>query len=160
MRLAPALAPGILALCAVSACAGSADIRYTHPERFADAGRGRDAERVQATLSRHLQALAAAHLPAGQTLKVEFTDIDLAGHLWPLPRSGQDIRILKGSADWPRLSLHYQLSDGAQTLARGDEDLADLGYLQRTLSLRSADALPFEQRLLREWFNRRFGKQP
>lgn len=160
MRLAPALATCTLALSAGLACAGTADISFLHPERYADAGHGRDAEQVQAILSGHLQALAATKLPAGQTLKVEFKDIDLAGHMWPLPRGGQDVRVLKGAADWPRLSLHYSLSEGARTLADGDEDLADLGYLQRTLSLHSSDALPFEQRLLSDWFSRRFAGKP
>ena len=160
MRLAPALAACTLALSAGSACAGTAVISFLHPERFADAGRGRDAEQVQAILRGHLQALAASKLPAGQTLKVEFKDIDLAGQLRPLPHGGQDVRVLKGAADWPRLSLHYRLSDAARTLDSGDEDLADLGYLQRTRSLRSSDALPFEQRLLSDWFSRRFASKP
>ena len=96
---------------------------------------------MQAALTRHLQALAA-QLPATQNLRVEFTDIDLAGHLKPLYRSGQDIRVLTGRTDWPRLALHYHLSSAGTTLASGDESLADMGYLQHTLSLRDGDALP------------------
>ena len=148
-----------LALLTGPALAGSAEVSFTRPEQFADAGRGREAQQVQAVLTRHLQALAA-QLPVGQNLRVEFTDIDLAGHLKPLYRSGQDIRVLTGRTDWPRLALHYHLSSAGTTLASGDESLADMGYLQHTLSLRDGDALPFEQRLLSDWFARRFGPRP
>lgn len=153
-----------LALCLTlltgAALAGTAEVSFVHPDRFADAGRGRDAEQVQATLSRHLQALAVAQLPDGQSLTVEFTDIDLAGRLRPLPRGGQDIRVLTGGADWPRLALHYQLNKGTTILATGDEDLADMAYLQHRTLLRDSAALPFEQRLLSEWFTRRFAPRP
>ena len=160
MRHTPALAFGCLALTAGLALAGTAEVSYRQAEHFADAGQGRDAEQVQAVLRRHLQALAEAGLPAGQTLTVEFTDIDLAGWLRPQPRGGQDIRVLRGGADWPRLNLHFSLSDGTRTLASGDEELADMAYLQRGRPPPGSEALPYEQRLLSAWFARRFGARP
>ena len=148
----------ILALCTATAWAGSAEISFLRPERFADAGRGSDAAQVQATLSRHLVGLAARHLPAGQTLKVEFTDIDLAGEMKHAARGGQEIRVLRGRADWPRLDLHYTVIEGGKPIASGDEQLAAMDYLQRGPSPDSG-ALPHEQRLLSVWFAKRFSRQ-
>ena len=154
-RLTPALALS-LTLCAGPAWPGTAEVNFLQPERFADAGRGRDAEQVQATLAQHLQALAARHLPASQTLTVDFTDIDLAGNLRPASRMGQEVRVLRGGADWPRLALHYALSDKGQVIASGDENLADMAYLQHATALRTQTALPYETRLLSAWFEQRF----
>ena len=145
-----------LALCTATAWAGSADVSFRRPERFADAGQGRDAVQVQATLREHLAGLAARYLPAGQTLKVEFTDIDLAGALRPLAHSGQEVRVLRGRADWPQLDLHYTLIDNGQMIASGDEHLADMAYLQRHGRVHDSAALPYEQRLLSTWFAQRF----
>ena len=148
-----------LTLCAATAWAGSAEVSFLQPEHFADAGRGRDAAQVQATLSGHLAGLAARYLPAGQTLKVEFTDIDLAGELRLAARGGQEIRVLRGRADWPRLDLHYTLIEDGKPIASGDEHLAAMDYLQRSRPLHDSAALPHEQRLLSEWFAQRFGSQ-
>ena len=145
-----------LALCAATAWAGSAEVSFVRPERFADAGRGHDAAQVQATLSAHLAGLAARYLPASQTLTVEFSDIDLAGELRPVARSGQELRVLRGQADWPRLDLHYSLSEKGQVIASGDEHLVDMAYLQRGGASHDSGALPYEQRLLSEWFTQRF----
>ena len=148
-----------LALSAATAWAGDAEVSFLRPEGFADAGRGRDAAQVQATLSAHLAGLAARYLPAGQTLKVEFTDIDLAGELRPLARSGQELRVLRGRADWPRLNLHYTLIEDGKQIASGGERLTAMDYLQRRLSSHDSGALPHEQRLLSEWFAQRFSSQ-
>ena len=148
-----------LAVCAASSWAGSAEVSFLRPERFADAGRGRDADQVQATLSGHLAGLAARYLPAGQTLRVEFTDIDLAGELRLAARGGQEIRVLRGRADWPRLDLHYTLIEDGKPIASGDEHLAAMDYLQRSGPLHDSGALPHEQRLLSDWFVQRFSKQ-
>lgn len=148
-----------LALCTATAWAGSAEVSFLRPERFADAGRGPDAAQVQATLSQHLAGLAARYLPAGQTLKVEFTDIDLAGELKTPARSGQEVRVLRGRADWPRLDLHYTLVEDGKAIASGDEHLAAMDYLQRSRPSHDSGALPHEQRLLSDWFTQRFSKQ-
>ena len=148
-----------LALCTATAWAGNAEVSFLRPERFADAGRGQGAAQVKATLSQHLVGLAARHLPAGQTVQIAFTDIDLAGELTTAARSGQEIRVLRGRADWPRLDLHYTLVEDGKAIASGDEHLVDMDYLQRPGPSHASGALPHEQRLLSDWFTQRFGKQ-
>lgn len=143
-------------LAAGLAQAGIVQVNFEQPERYTDAGRGAEAEAVREALTRHLQALGRTGLPAGQTLSITFTDIDLAGEARPQGRFAQELRVLRGRADWPAFSLRYRLSEGERTLATGDERLQDLAYLQR-MPPRAGDAYPYEARLLSQWFAQRFG---
>ena len=150
------LAPLVL-LCAGLAQAGTVQVNFDHPERFADAGTSREAEAVRRVIDQHLQTLGQTKLPAGQTLKVTITDIDLAGeiHRWMGPL--HDVRIMGRGVDWPVIELQYALSDGDRILAQGSERVADMAYLMRSTALRFNDRLPYEQRMLSAWFDRRFG---
>src|SRR5687767_14299106 len=83
--------------------AGQVEVSYVKPEEFRDAGRGAiDRERTMATLTQYLQQLSK-RLPDGQTLRLEVTDIDLAGEIHPSLRLN-DLRVLRGGADWPHLN--------------------------------------------------------
>ncbi len=131
--------------------AGQVQVKWVEPEKFADAGRGSlERERTLQTLGAHLQKLAG-RLPAGQTLQLEVTDLALAGELQPFSRFHHDVRVLRGGADWPRMSLRYTLSDGTRTLARGDAELSDPHYLFRSLRGRQQGTLAYEKRMLDEW---------
>lgn len=154
-----ALAPLAL-LCAGLAQAGTVQVNFDHPERYADAGTLREAEGVRQVIDQHLQALGQTKLPAGQTLKVTITDIDLAGelHRWMGPL--HDVRVVGRGVDWPRIDLRYTLSDGERVLAQGSERIADMAYLMRSTNQRYNDRLPYEQRMLSAWFDRRFGANP
>ena len=144
-------------LCASLAQAGTVVVAFEPPERYADVGPVRDTQAVQQTLAEHLQALGASQLPAGQTLAVTITDIDLAGEI-PLA-SGRlhDVRVLGRNVDWPRISLRYSLRDGTQLLAEGSDTVSDMAYLMRSARLHHNDRLPYEQRMLSDWFAKRFG---
>lgn len=131
--------------------AGQVQVKWIEPEKFADAGRGSfDRERTLKTLGEHLQALGQ-RLPEGQTLSVEVTDLELAGELEPFSRFHDEVRVLRGRADWPRMSLRYTLSDGTRTLARGDAQLSDPNYLYRSLRGVQYGALAYEKRMLDDW---------
>lgn len=157
-RARPTARTGLIAACLLAglAQAGTAEVQFTDPSHFADAGRGVQAERVRQQLGQHLQALAQQGLPAGQTLQIEVLDIDLAGELRPQGISGQALRVLRGAADWPRIHLRYRLSQGAQLLASGDEQLSDMAYLNRGTRSASDSPLPYEEKLLTDWFHARF----
>jgi hypothetical protein len=131
--------------------AGQVKVKWIEPEKFADAGRGAfDRERTLQSLGEHLQRLGQ-RLPMGQTLDVEVTDLELAGELEPFSRFHQDVRVLRGRADWPRISLRYTLSEGSRTLARGEADLSDPNYFYRSLRLGQQGALAYEKRMLDDW---------
>ena len=135
--------------------AGSAEVRFVEPERFSDAGRSAyDRERALASLAAHLQELAR-RLPDGQRLKIEVLDVGLAGE--QELRRGHDVRILRGAADSPHIHLRWTLEQGGGTLKSGQERLGDLGYLLGRIGVASGDGdLPYEKRMLTQWFRAQF----
>jgi hypothetical protein len=140
-----------------SAHAGSADIGFEHPERYSDAGRGQELAATQQAISRLLDTLARERLPTGQTLKVTVTEIDLAGEMLPQHRTGHEVRVLRGRADWPRIGLRWVLTEGDRVRASGSETVVDMNYLHSLPTLDARSALPHEERLLTRWFQQRFG---
>lgn len=137
--------------------AGRAEVNYVDPASFTDAGWGSlDRERTLAQLTAQFERLAQ-RLPDGQVLRVSVTDVDLAGEIDPF--SFHPVRVLGEVPDAPRLALSYELRDGDRVLARGDDSLKDMGYLFRRSGLRGRDALPYESRMLDEWFGERFAAQ-
>ena len=137
--------------------AGTVEVSFVQPERYTDAGRGPDAEATRKALDQHLQALGQTGLPAQQRLRIEILDIDLAGEIRPMLNLGNELRVLKGRADWPRIHLRYTLSDGAQILSNGDESISDMAYLTGTRTNDRSGSLPYERRLLNDWFLNHFG---
>lgn len=145
------LTAALLAAPLAAQAAGQVQVKWIEPEKFSDAGRGSfDRERTLQTLAEHLQALGR-RLPDGQTLSVEVTDLELAGEVEPFGRFHHDVRVLRGRADWPRMSLRYTLSDGTRTLARGNADISDPNYLFRSLRHSQDGALAYEKRMLDDW---------
>lgn len=138
--------------------AGEVEVKFVDPDQYTDAGRSsRDREHTMRTLAEHLRALGRG-LPADQTLRVEIKDIDLAGSIEPFGwHRFDEVRVLRGSADWPRVSLSYTLLADGRTLKAGDAQLADLSYMY---SLRSRDRgvgeMSFERRMLQRWFDETF----
>lgn len=144
----------VLLAAAASASAG-ATVTFVQPENFTDVPFSTwDRERVLKDLQQHFDKLAA-RLPAGQQLNVEVTDIDLAGETWPARFHGQDIRVMKGGADWPRISLRYSITQAGQVIKSGQENLADMAYQYNMSRYGGDDALRYEKRMLDDWFRER-----
>ena len=140
--------------------AGTIEVKYLAPENYTDIGFGTyERERTLKSLSDYVQTLAK-QLPDGQTLRLEVLDIDLAGEWrhW----GAQEVRVLRGRADWPHMILRYTLSAApkgatASTLKAGDANLSDMSYLY-TLNIgtqRYGD-LAYEKRMLNQWFEQNF----
>lgn len=142
-----------MALTLPAAAAGLVEIRFVKPENFADAGRGIDRERNLDLLARHMKAFGA-QLPQGQTLTIDVLDVDLAGELVPTHRLGE-IRVLKGRADWPRMTLRWALATDGRTLKSGEDRLADMAYLMNSARLESSQPMAYDTRMLDDWFRQR-----
>jgi len=95
--------------------AGAAVTVSFGPGPYSDIGPpGAESEKVKDELARHLQALGARYLAQQDNLRIEVLDVDLAGEL-QMTRSGRDIRIARGQADFPRIKLRYTLEAGAKS---------------------------------------------
>lgn len=156
--LLSAALPCAALLCAGLAQAGTVDVQFEQPDRYTDIGPQREAASVQARLRDILQTLGAARLPANQVLRLAITDVDLAGEIPPSTRLMHDVRVMGQHPDWPRISLRYTLREGDRVLAEGTEVVADMAYLMRISRHGARSSLPYEQRMLGAWFDRRFGQ--
>lgn len=125
---------------------------------FRDFGRtATDRTRHATQLTQVFVSLAARHLADGQALQVQVLDVDLAGELKPQwRRGGDEIRVLGAGADWPSMHLRWTLRQGDDTVASGEERLSDMAY-QFGLRPSSHETLPYEARMLGDWFSRQFG---
>lgn len=149
----------LLIACALpAAAAGRVEVSFVEPEKFADAGRSVvDRERTLKTLTDYLQALGS-QLPDGQTLRLEITDLDLAGNVEPFGwRGTNDVRVMRGRADWPHMYLRFKLLAQDRELKAGEAHISDLSYMY---SLRGRDnpqdALAYEKHMVRRWFDETF----
>lgn len=161
LRSALAHACAALAACAAIALparAGDVEVRFVDPDKFVDAGRSnRDRERTMKNLADYLRSLGH-ELPADQTLRIEVRDIDLAGNIEPFGwHRFDEVRVLRGRADWPHLTLHYELLTEGRRLKAGDAQLADLSYMYALRGRdRTVDDLGYEKRMVRRWFDETF----
>lgn len=148
-----ALALALLAASSAALAAGQVQVSFKSLDDLADVGRGIDRERNVQTLADHFKSLAA-RLPDGQTLKIEVQDVNLAGELKPT-RGGSDVRVMKGSADWPTIDMRWTLQAGDRTLRSAAERLSDMSYLMHSLRGMGDGPLPYEARMIDRWFNER-----
>jgi hypothetical protein len=143
-----------------AALAAPVDVDTANPKRWSDLGSSpAEEQRNLKTLSGYLQHAGARHLAPGQTLHVTLVDVDMAGE--PVPsrlRAGEDLRVARGGADWPSVTLRWRLSgaDG-RVVSSGEQVLSDMNYLRRVPTARDNDPLRYEKRLLDDWLKARFG---
>ena len=150
--------PALVATAAVLALeaggAGAAvTVTFTKSEGYMDMPfSASDKDRVIKELHSHFDKLGAK-LPPGQDLTVEVLDIDLAGRIEPQFRFGNDVRILKGRADWPVIQLRYRIESQGKVLRSGDARVDDKSYLDRFNRYSANESLRYEKRMLDDWFN-------
>lgn len=143
-----------LALAGGSAFAGTAEVRFIHPERFADLGTYRADDRANMdTLAHYIQELAT-QLPPDQVLKVDVLDVDLAGEPRDIPNGR--LRIAR-DASFPVIQLRYTLESGGQVLRTGEQRITDLNYRHHIRQAGYATtSLYYEKHMLADWFRREF----
>jgi len=143
----------VLALLASSAAWAEVTVSYVKPEEFTDIDRSPiDRENTLKNFTDYFKSLEKK-LPAGQSLKIEVLDIDLAGRLYPR-RAGSEIRIMNGGADWPHMHLKYTLEQDGQVLRSGDEQLSNMDYQGRIGAYFDSDPLRYEKQMLDDWFKK------
>ncbi|HJV62079.1 MAG TPA: DUF3016 domain-containing protein [Albitalea sp.] len=156
MRLT-ALAFVVCLAAAGAAQAGTVNVSFAAKDRFSDAGSTPwDEKANREAIAQYLQTLGPRYLAADQNLKVEILDIDLAGEPRPLARHGRELRVVKGRADWPRITLRYTLESNGKVLRSGEETVSDMSYTSHVPEPRASEPLHYEKRMLSEWFRKRF----
>ena len=158
MRLAPIAL--VLSLAAAGAAhAGTVTVSFTNSpsHRFAAGATPWEEQGNLQSLARHLESLGQRYLPAQQTLKIEVLDVDLAGEMRVGKRpSMRELRVAKGRADWPRITVRYTLESNGKVLRSAEETIADMDYTHHLSSSRGDEPLHHEKHMLDEWFRTRF----
>ncbi len=154
----------LVALLAAGAAeaAGSVQISFVKPENFADVrDRTYSSEQNLKALEQVISSVALPYVADGQTLKIEVLDVDLAGEVRPGARAW-DVRVLRGRADWPRITLRWSIEGAGAGAAQrsGEAVVQDMAYLQRLPPAMADTALVYERRMLDEWFKQQFASKP
>jgi hypothetical protein len=150
---------GLFALMAASAGA-TTTVSYVAPDKFSDVPFVPwDREEALKDLTEHFTKLGNS-LPPGQDLRIEVTDVDLAGRLIPSIRMGRDLRVMSGRADWPRIELRYAVEQDGQVLKSGEARLSDMNYLDHTTRYFDSEPLRYEKQMIDDWFAKTIGPLP
>lgn len=142
--------------CALMAdgAAASVTVTFTQPEKYTDMPYNAvDKQMIMDDLHKHFDQLGAT-LPTGQDLRIEVLDIDLAGRIEPIARASRDMRVLRGGADWPVITLRYSLESAGGVLKSGQERIADMVYLQGYNHYGAGENLRYEKQMLDRWFKK------
>ena len=146
-----------LALLASSAAWAGTEVQFSKPDQYTDVPfNPQEREDVLKELSRHFEKLGESLKP-GLSLKIEVTDLDMAGRENPAMRSIQDFRVMTGGADWPRMRLHYVLEQDGKVIANADAALSDMSYLSRINPYFSNEKLRYEKLMIDDWYADTFG---
>jgi len=157
MRVFSAIAFSLLACSAAAQAAGVVEVSFKPADQYRDAGRGLEGERTLEQLGRYFKSLAA-RLPDGRMLKIDVQEVDLAGEQRPMRRT-DDLRVMRGGADWPAMTLRWTLSEGERTLQSREERINDMNYLMHS-GRGNGDPLYYEKRMIEDWFDQRFVPKP
>jgi hypothetical protein len=134
---------------------------FVEPQRFTDiqASAARSEKGSQAILDeieRFMRATGEAQIPAGFTLDIRVTDIDLAGEFEPVRGPQFERTRFMRDVYWPRFDLGFVLRDAEGRVVKEERrTLRDLNYLTRS-RLVSDDYLRYEKALLRDWLRQEF----
>ena len=158
MRFKPAIFAILSAVALPAMPLGAAvTVTFANPDRFTDAAdRARDSRQTMLEIERHLVQLGDRYLSPQDTLRIEVLNIDLAGRTRIAPRMDPDLRVLDGKTDWPRIDVRYTLESGGKVSPPTEETISDMSYLMRIDPRYSSASLPYEKRMLEEWFRERF----
>lgn len=140
--------------------AATSEVKWTNPDDYRDIRAGEEhrkhfRERTFKTLEKHFAKLAA-NLPEDQVLKIEVSNLDLAGdvNLGGLKR----FRIIK-EIYFPKMEFSYQVVDSKDTeISAGTADLKDMSFMMHSGLRYRHKSLGYEMKMLDDWFKGTFKK--
>ncbi|UGQ46887.1 DUF3016 domain-containing protein [Massilia endophytica] len=147
------LLAAVLLVAAAGAASAGVTVTYEHPDNYRDMPFSPvDREEVLRQLTEHFNKLAQ-ELPAGQDLRITVEDLDLAGRIEPARWNfNNDIRLMRGGADWPTMKLRYTLEQNGQVLRSGETTISNMMYLDRLNRYSSGDPLRYEKQMVDDWY--------
>ncbi|MBV8380342.1 MAG: DUF3016 domain-containing protein [Paucibacter sp.] len=149
----------VVALLGASALAAAdVTVEFIKPEDFIDTGRfasnGEEKSNL-ANLSAALKERAQKVLKPGQDMKIEVTDVDLAGEVRPVGRQMEMIRIVKPIYR-PALDLRYTITEKGQEVRHGEAHMSDMNFMDRYNRYFDSEPLRYEKQMMDDWFAKEF----
>jgi len=140
-----------------NAFAASSEVTWTDYKSYRDIdpgneGRKQFRERTFKDLEKHFAKLAS-NLPEDHTLKIDVTDVDLAGdtNAAGINRT----RIIKQLYS-PRMNFSYQLLNAKGEVVKSEDVvIRDMNFMSGRLKYRNT-SLPYEKKMLDDWFESTF----
>ena len=138
---------------------GTVDVNFEAPDQFTDmgrmyaSGRGADPGYLE-ELRQHIQRVGSDRLPAGYSLSLTITDVDMAGQFEP-ERGPQftDIRMVR-SIYPPRIRLNYRLTDpNGAVRSEGERRLSDQSFDWKVTPVDRQDPLRHEKALIDDFLS-------
>ena len=140
--------------------AATSEVKWTNPDDYRDIRPGEGhrkqfRERTFKTLEKHFAKLAEK-LPEGQVLKIDVSNVDLAGDV---NFSGiKQFRIIKESY-FPKMKFSYQIVDSKDAeISTGSADLKDMTFMTNSRLRYRHKSLGYERKMLDDWFKETFEK--
>jgi Protein of unknown function (DUF3016) len=145
-----------LVLLSAGGASAAVTVTFSHPENFHDMPVSpTDREQILKEMSDHF-AYLGKRLPPGQDLRVEVLDLELAGQIQPNFRGQQDVRIVRGGADWPHMKVRYTLESNGKVIDSGVDEIRDMAYLGHINRYSDIDRLRYGKLMIDDWFTKKF----
>lgn len=149
-------ATGLLQAADAPKSADRVQVTFDHPEKFRDIkDHDMPTDKGEAYILSQLKDFivkrATGYLPAGYSVAITFTDIDLAGEFEPWRGPQWDnVRIVKDIYP-PDFRFSYTISDAdGKAVKSGTEDLHDMNFQMRVM-IDTSDSLRYEKDILNDW---------
>jgi hypothetical protein len=141
-----------------SVYAANSEVTWTDYKSYRDIDPGNEGrksfrERTFKDLEKHFAKLAET-LPEGQVLKIDVTDVDLAGdtHAAGINRT----RVVKQIYS-PRMNFSYELLDADGKVIQSDEVVVkDMNFMSGSNLKYRSKSLGYEKKMLDDWFKDAF----
>jgi len=138
--------------------AAKAEIKWDHPEKYHDINPGDNnrksfQDHVFTSFEKHFAKLAMK-LPADQILKIDVTDVDLAGDV----NFGSISRIrIVTELFFPRMKFSYQLVNADKSIAEsGEINLKDMNFMMSSNLRYRNDTFGYDKQMIEKWFYKEF----
>ena len=148
----------VLAFLQFNVHAANVEVKWTEPDEYRDIYSGNESkkkfrEHMFNEMNKHFTKLAAT-IPERYTLKINITDVDLAGDV----HAGgiHQVRIIKDIYS-PRMELSFELLDVNKHIVHsGDEKLKDMAFMMHSRLKYRHRSFSYEKQMLDDWFDDRF----
>ena len=151
----------LLAALALAALPGYAAtiVTFVEPDRYTDVSNQRwETQATLDALEAHMKRMGDRYLSPNDTLRIEVLDVDLAGWAQWGGRAPNQVRVVRGKADFPAMRVRYTLeSGGAKRTA--EERISDPLYTGHAIGRASNEPYYYEKQMIERWFRSTFGQR-